>query len=92
MNKISAKQIEGVVDTKTPQIIEGEKTFMTPTLFQKTANNAVYTMCIDGSFVYWLQTPGVFDFDGNKRLGINPMNGQFGLQMFQFGQWVNFNF
>jgi hypothetical protein len=49
-------------------------------------------MCIDGSFVYWLQTPGVFDFDGNKRLGINPMNGQFGLQMFQFGQWVNFNF
>ena len=92
MNKISAKQIEGIVDTKTPQIIEGEKTFMTPTLFQKTLNNAVYTMCIDGSFVYWLQTPGVFDFDGNKRLGINPMNGQFGLQMFQFGQWVNFNF
>ena len=73
MNKISAKQIEGVVDTKTPQNIEGEKTFMNPTLFQNTFNNAVYTMCIDGSFVYWIQTPGVFDFDGNKRLGINPI-------------------
>ena len=47
MNKISAKQIEGVVDTKTPQNIEGEKTFMNPTLFQNTFNNAVYTMCID---------------------------------------------
>ncbi len=35
MNKISAKQIEGVVDTKTPQIIEGEKTFMNANTFSK---------------------------------------------------------
>ena len=91
MNKISAKQIEGVVDTKNPQNIEGEKTFMNPAFFQSSINNTVWTMCINGAFVYWLQTPGVYDSDGNKRLGINPMNGQFGLQMFQFGQWVNFN-
>jgi hypothetical protein len=92
MDKISAKQIEGVVDTNTSQNIQGEKTFMNPTLFQTSLNDSVYTMCIDGSFVYWLQTPGIYDFEGNKRLGINPKNGEFGLQMFQFGQWVNFNF
>ena len=54
MDKISAKQIEGVVDTNTSQNIQGEKTFMNPTLFQTSLNDSVYTMCIDGSFVYWL--------------------------------------
>jgi hypothetical protein len=91
MNKISAKQIEGVVDTSSSQNVDGEKTFMSPVVIQTNLNNVVHTMVINGSFVYWILIPGVMESEGNKRLGINPLNGQFGLQQFSMGQWVNFN-
>ncbi len=89
MNKISAKQIEGVVDTTSSQSVGGEKTFMNPVNFQTNINNQEFTMTINGAFVYWLMMPGSLEAEGNKRLGINPFNGQFGLQEFRLGLWVN---
>jgi hypothetical protein len=42
---------------------------------------------MDGLFLYWLVFPGVFETNGNKRIGINPLNGQFGAQEFMNGNW-----
>ena len=89
MDKISAKQVEGIVDTTTRQQIEGEKTFTSPTYFLTQFGKEFTTMCIDGLNIYWLITPGVFEQVGIKRLGINPETGMFGLQEFRGGQWNN---
>lgn len=91
MDKISAKQIEGVVDTISAQSIDGEKTFARPTTFLAQMGKEFTCMCIDGLNLYWLITPGQFDQDGNKRLGIDPESGLFGLQEYKGGMWNNIN-
>lgn len=91
MDKISAKQIEGVVDTTSAQSIDGEKTFARPTTFLAQMGKEFTCMCIDGLNLYWLITPGQFDQEGNKRLGIDPESGLFGLQEYKGGMWNNIN-
>jgi len=91
MDKISAKQVEGIVDTTTRQQIDGEKTFSSPTYFVTQFGKEFTAMCIDGLNIYWLITPGVFDQEGNRRLGIDPESGVFGLQEFKRGMWNSIN-
>jgi len=91
MDKISAKQVEGIVDTATRQQIDGEKTFSSPTYFVTQFGKEFTAMCIDGLNIYWLITPGVFDQEGNRRLGIYPESGVFGLQVFKRGMWNSIN-
>ncbi len=91
MDKISAKQVEGIVDTTTRQQIDGEKTFSSPTNFLSPFGKEFTAMCIDGLNIYWLITPGVFDQEGNRRLGIDPESGVFGLQEFKGGMWNSIN-
>lgn len=91
MDKISAKQVEGIVDTATRQQIDGEKTFSSPTNFLSLFGKEFTAMCIDGLNIYWLITPGVFDQEGNRRLGIDTESGVFGLQEFKGGMWNSIN-
>ncbi len=91
MDKISAKQVEGIVDTATSQQIDGEKTFSSPTNFLSPFGKEFTAICIDGLNIYWLITPGVFDQEGNRRLGIDPESGVFGLQEFKGGMWNSIN-
>jgi hypothetical protein len=91
MDKISAKQVEGIVDTATRQQIDGEKIFSSPTNFLSPFGKEFTAMCIDGLNIYWLITPGVFDQEGNRRLGIDPESGVFGLQEFKGGMWNSIN-
>lgn len=92
MDKISAKQVEGVVDVSSQQSIEGEKTFLNPISVTKIDRGNSYTMCMDGLFLYWLVSPGVFETDGNKRIGFNPDNGEFKPQEYMNGNWYNIEF
>ena len=52
MDKISAKQVEGIVDTTTRQQIDGEKTFSSPTNFLSPFGKEFTAMCIDGLNIY----------------------------------------
>lgn len=92
MDKISAKQIEGVVDTTTSQSIAGEKTFESPTFFLAQNGKDYTAMCIDGLFVYWLVVDGAFEIDGTRRFGFDMTTGRFGLQEYQSGQWTDISF
>jgi hypothetical protein len=89
MDKISAKQVEGVVDVSSQQSIEGEKTFLNPISIVKNDGRDYSVMCMDGLFLYWLVSPGVLEADGNKRIGINPISGRFGAQEFMDGTWYD---
>ena len=91
MDKISAKQIEGVVDTTSAQVIEGEKTFSDPMRILNRQDPSIMGMRIDGLFIYWLRDFEQFDQQGNIRLGFDPRTGRFVLQEFTT-EWKDFFF
>ena len=88
MDKILAKQIEGVVDTTSAQVIEGVKTFSDPLHVLNMQDRNFAGMRIDGLFIYWLRDFQQLDDVGNIRLGFDPRNGSFALQQFT-KQWEN---
>lgn len=82
MDKILAKQIEGVVDTTSAQVIEGEKSFSDPLHVLNMQDRNFAGMRIDGLFIYWLRDFQQLDDVGNIRLGFDPRTGSFALQQF----------
>lgn len=88
MDKILAKQIEGVVDTTSAQVIEGVKTFSDPLHVLKMQDRNFAGMRIDGLFIYWLRDFQQLDDVGNIRMGFDPRTGAFALQQFT-KQWEN---
>ncbi len=88
MEKILAKQIEGVVDTTSAQVIEGVKTFSDPLHVLNMQDRNFAGMRIDGLFIYWLRDFQQLDDVGNIRLGFDPRTGAFALQQFT-KQWEN---
>ena len=88
MEKILAKQIEGVVDTSGAQVIDGEKTFSSAVSFLNKQAQDFLGMRIDGLFIYWLRDFQQLDDVGNIRLGFDPRTGAFALQQFT-KQWEN---
>ena len=88
MDKISAKQIEGVVDTTSAQVIEGVKSFSDPLHVLNMQDRNFAGMRIDGLFIYWLRDFQQLDDVGNIRLGFDPRTGSFALQQFT-KQWEN---
>ena len=88
MDKILAKQIEGVVDTTSAQVIEGVKSFSDPLLVLNMQDRNFAGMRIDGLFIYWLRDFQQLDDVGNIRLGFDPRTGSFALQQFT-KQWEN---
>jgi hypothetical protein len=88
VDKILAKQIEGVVDTTSAQVIEGVKTFNDPLHVFNMQDRNFAGMRIDGLFIYWLRDFQQLDDVGNIRLGFDPRTGAFALQQFT-KQWEN---
>jgi len=88
MEKILAKQIEGVVDTSSAQVIDGEKTFSSAVSFLNKQAQDFLGMRIHGAHIYWLRDLEQLDQEGNIRLGIDPRTGTFALQQFT-RQWEN---
>ena len=88
MDKILAKQIEGVVDTTSAQVIEGVKTFSDPLHVLNMQDRNFAGMRIDGLFIYWLRDFQQLDDVGNIRLGFDPRTGSFALQQYT-KQWEN---
>ncbi|MEY3967279.1 MAG: hypothetical protein RL137_179 [Bacteroidota bacterium] len=88
MDKILAKQIEGVVDTTSAQVIEGVKTFSDPLHVLNMQDRNFAGMRIDGLFIYWLRDFQQLDDVGNIRMGFDPRTGAFVLQQFT-KQWEN---
>lgn len=88
MDKILAKQIEGVVDTTSAQVIEGVKSFSDPLHVLNMQDRNFAGMRIDGLFIYWLRDFQQLDDVGNIRLGFDPRTGSFALQQFS-KQWEN---
>ena len=88
MDKILAKQIEGVVDTTSAQVIEGVKSFSDPLHVLNMQDRNFAGMRIDGLFIYWLRDFQQLDDVGNIRLGFDPRTGSFALQQFTT-QWEN---
>ena len=82
MDKILAKQIEGVVDTTSAQVIEGVKTFSDPLHVLNMQDRNFAGMRIDGLFIYWLRDFQQLDDVGNIRMGFDPRTGAFALQQF----------
>ena len=88
MDKILAKQIEGVVDTTSAQVIEGDKSFSDPLHVFNMQDRNFAGMRIDGLFIYWLRDFQRLDDVGNIRMGMDPKTGAFALQKFT-KQWEN---
>lgn len=91
MQMISAKQVEGAVDTTSTQTIDGEKTFSTPATFTNPDGSQFAAMRIDGLYLYWLKSLDTLDQDGNLRIGPNPETNLLAMQHYEFGKWQNMN-
>ncbi|MDP1728280.1 MAG: hypothetical protein Q8M15_15940 [Bacteroidota bacterium] len=87
MEMISAKQVEGVVDTTSAQNIEGEKTFTAPASFTNPVGGTFAGMKIDGLYLYWLNSYNFLDEEGNLRIGPNPDTLLLTMQRFEMGIW-----
>jgi len=89
MEKIAAKQIEGVVDTFSDQSIEGEKSFNGQVNFIASTPQLFSGMRIEGNYLYWLQSFDQLDVDGNIRIGPHPETNYPVMQRFEGGNWQN---
>lgn len=81
MAKISAKQVEGVVDLVNDQNIAGNKIF-SDSISVTTADDTFTMITIVGAYIYWLQVPNQLDYEGNLRLGPDPNTGTLVKQIF----------
>lgn len=83
MERVKAKQIDGVVDTSSDQPVAGSKTFTDPQHF--AGGNRSITVQ-DGVF-YWCQNPGILEEPGNSRLKME--NGFLVNEIFNGDQWIS---
>lgn len=85
MNKIKAKQVDGIVDNSSRQPISGEKTFIDMAVFEdKTEQNHVV---IKDGFIYWVINPENLNEAGNIRQGV--VSGSLTNQVFINDVWTN---
>lgn len=70
MNKLTAKQVEGVLDTTSNQEVTGQKTFSSAQAFTGRDQSIV----LAGGYMYWVSDPTVLNQHGNTR--IQFINGQ----------------
>ncbi len=87
METISAKQVEGAVDTSTEQNIGGVKSFTSPVNF--ISENVEGYACIraEGLYLYWLKDQSHFYSDGDLRLGPGLSTEGLSFQKFREGEW-----
>ena len=76
MAKLTAKQIDGVLDTSSDQEVSGQKTFSSAQAF----TGGEQSMVISGGYIYWVQNPTNLNEQGNTRLRFQ--NGQMQVEVF----------
>jgi hypothetical protein len=81
MAKLTAKQVEGVLDTSSTQEVTGQKTFSSAQAFSGAGQSIV----IAGGYIYWVNNPTVLNDHGNTRLSFQ--NGQMLIEVFE-GDWM----
>lgn len=82
MDKIKAKQVEGVVDTGSAQTITGNKTFQGVQSFP----GPEYTLSIFEDKLYWVQNQGTLEETANMRLFCK--DGRFVFEYFEVDTWL----
>jgi hypothetical protein len=73
MAKLTAKQVDGVLDTTSSQEVSGQKTFSSAQAFMGEQQSIV----ISGGYLYWVSTPAMLNQSGNTRI------------RFEFGQMIS---
>lgn len=92
MDKISAKQIEGVVTDHTDQEISGKKIINEIVYIKAPENSFYFGMCMDGNYLYWVKTHGQLNENGNIRIGSNPQTLIATFEKFESGSWQSIPF
>ncbi len=87
METISAKQVEGEVDTSTEQNIGGVKSFTSPVNFIPENTEEYACMRAEGLYLYWLKEPSHYYSDGDLRLGPGLAMEGLSFQKFREGEW-----
>lgn len=87
MEQIQAKQVQGAVDTRTDQDVDGLKTFMSPVVFNNMGTS--HSIIISGGMIYWAQDINNRDEEGNFRMGVDQ--GLFVQQAYNDGNWNDIN-
>jgi hypothetical protein len=85
MEKIAAKQIDGVVDLVTEQQVTARKQFNGGV----GASNGTSTHypILSGGYLYWVVSPGGFPQEGDYRLGVGG-NGALAFEIWQNSAWA----
>jgi hypothetical protein len=85
MEKIAAKQIDGVVDLVTEQQVTARKQFNGGV----GASNGTSTHypILSGGYLYWVVSPGGFPEEGDYRLGVGS-NGALAFEIWQNSAWA----
>lgn len=87
MQKIAAKQVDGVVDLNNVQVIPARKQFDAGV--GSGAGPTGHYPIISGGFLYWVMDPDGSPQERDFRLGLSPSTGLMSLQQMQGGLWVN---
>ena len=91
MGKIESKQVNGVVDNLSDQLVHGHKTFAHAVSFSKGHQQTTdFMIHIRDGFIYWVSDVENLEEDGNHRLGF--INGNFELQCYSGGNWERTGF
>ena len=87
MEKIAAKQIDGVVDLVTEQQVTARKQFNGGV----GASNGTSTHypILSGGYLYWVVSPGGFPQEGDYRLGVGG-NGVLAFEIWQNSAWASY--
>ena len=87
MQKIAAKQVEGVMDLDSIQVVSARKQFDGGV--GSGAGPSGHYPIIAGGFLYWVIDPDGSPQERDFRLGLSPSTGLMSLQQMQGGLWVN---
>jgi hypothetical protein len=87
MEKIAAKQVEGVVDLNSTQVVAGRKQF-DGGVGSSQGQTGHYPVIVAG-FLYWVLDPNGAVQEGDFRLGVSPSTGMVALQKLTAGIWGN---
>ena len=82
MDRIKAKQVEGVMDLNSTQTISGAKSYSAPQQFV----GGELTMVAYQDAMYWCQNQGVLNEPGNSRLRMQE--GMLYQETFNGSDWV----
>ncbi len=82
MDKIKAKQVEGVMDLTSSQSVSGTKSYSAPQQF----TGGDLTMVAYRDAMYWCQNPGVLNEPGNSRLRM--LEGMLYQETYNGSDWV----